>query len=382
MSNRNKIKDLKRIVLKFGTNIITNSAGKIALSRIYSLMESIAELKSQSREIILVTSGAVGMGAKILGNSKNHDPISIKQAHAAVGQGRLMQFYAEAFEKFNITTAQLLLTAEDFSARKKYLSLRNTLNTLLEMDVVPIINENDVVSTNELECYRENGVTVCFGDNDKLSALVAGKLDADILVMLSDVGGLYTANPRTNKDSQLIPLVRDITPEIEAYCQEASHGGRGGMRTKIEAAKIVVHSGSMVIIASGKDPGIIRKIFNGEEAGTLFLPVENLSGRKKWIAFATNISSSIKVNEGAKKALMSKKASLMPIGIIEIRNSFKKGDVISILDEQDREFARGMTNYSSTECRKVIGKNSEEVEHILGFKNYDTVVTRDNIVIL
>lgn len=382
MTERNKIKDCKRIVFKFGTNIITNEAGNLALSRIYALMESITELKNQKKEIILVTSGAVGMGAKILGNSKNHDPISLKQAYAAIGQGRLMQFYTEAFEKFNINTAQLLLTAEDFSVRKKYLSLRNTLNTLLELGVVPIINENDVVSTSELECYKENGVTVCFGDNDKLSALVAGKLDADLLVMLSDVDGLYTGNPRTDEDAKFIPLVRDITAEIEAYGQDATKGGRGGMKTKIAAAQIAVHSGAMAIIANGSHPDVIGKIFKGEEVGTLFLPVEQLSGRKKWIAYATNISSSIKVNEGARRALIEKKASLMPIGIIEIKNSFKKGDVISIIDESGREFAKGMTNYSSTECKKVIGKNSEEIEQILGFKNYDTVVTRDNIVIL
>ncbi len=382
MTERSKIKNSKRIVFKFGTNIITNDAGNIALSRIYAHIESIAELKSKKKEIILVTSGAVGMGAKITGNSKHHDPVSLKQAHAAIGQGRLMQFYAEAFEKFNIVTAQLLLTAEDFSVRKKYLSLRNTLNTLLELGVVPIINENDVVSTSELECYKENGVAVCFGDNDKLSALVAGKLDADLLVILSDVDGLYTENPNINKDAQLIPLVKDITPEIEAFCHGAAKGGRGGMKTKVQAAKIVTHSGSMVLIACGKDTEIIRKIFSGKEVGTLFMPVEHLSGRKKWIAYATNISSAIKVNEGAKRALIEKKASLMPVGILEISNSFKKGDVISIVDESGREFAKGMTNYASTECKKVIGKNSEEIEQILGFKNYDTVVTRDNIVIL
>ena len=376
MPERKKIKNSKRIVFKFGTNIISNKNGNIALSRIYSFIESIAGLKEVNKEIILVTSGAVGMGAKILGEIKNSDPVSIKQAYAAVGQSNLMHFYREAFEKFNIKTAQILLTADDFSSRKRYLSLRNTLNTLLELDIVPIINENDVISTNELEYYKENGVTVCFGDNDKLSALVASKLDADILVILSDVDGFY------NKDMKLIPLIRKITPELESCCWKESTSDRGGMKTKIEAAEIVMHSGSMVVVASGKDSGIIEKIFNGKEVGTLFLPVEHLSGKKKWIAFATNISSYIKVNEGAKKALIEKKSSLMPIGIIEIKNSFKKGDVIGILDEHDKVFAKGMTNYASNECKKVIGKNSDETEKILGFKNYDTVITRDNIVIL
>lgn len=382
MNKRKRIKNLKRIIFKLGTNIIINDGGNIALARIYSLLESLSELKEQGKEIILVTSGAVDMGAKILGNPKNYDPVSLKQAFAAVGQGHLMQFYEEAFKKFNIKTAQILLTADDFSKRKNYLSMRNTLNALLELGVIPIINENDVISTNELECYKENAVVICFGDNDKLSAIVASKLDADLLVILSDVDGLYTGNPKTDKDLKMLSTVEEITPEIESYCSIASKGGRGGMKTKIEAAKIAVHSGSMVVIANGKDPDVISKIFNAKEVGTLFLPMEQLSGRKKWIAFASNISSYIKVNEGAKNALVNKKASLMPVGIIEIKNSFKKGDVIGIIDETDNEFARGMTNYSSSECKKVIGMHSEEIERFLGFKNYDTVITRDNIVIL
>lgn len=382
MNERKNLKNSKRIVFKLGTNIVTNESGNIALSRVYSLIESIAELKDEGKEIILVTSGAVGMGAKLLGYPKNHDPLSIKQAFAAVGQGRLMHFYEEAFEKFSIKTAQILLTADDFSRRKKYLSIRNTLNTILELGVIPIINENDVISTSELECYKEDDVVICFGDNDKLSALVAGKLDADMLVMLSDVDGVYTGNPKTDKNAKLIPLISEITQEIESYCFAASKGGRGGMKTKIEAAKIATHSGCRMIVASGKDKEIIRKIFSGEEAGTLFLPVDQLSGRKKWIAFASNISSYIQINDGAKRALIHKKASLMPVGIIDIKKSFKKGDVIGILDENGNEIARGMTNYSSSECKKVIGMHSEEIEKFLGFKNYETVITRDNIVIL
>jgi len=402
MTFKKNIKEAKRIVFKLGTSTLTNKDGDIALSRIYSFIESISDLKKEGKEIIIVTSGAVGMGAKFLeketclpaingiSGSKAplqplptiRDPISFKQACAAVGQGKLMHFYEEALEKFNITTAQILLTADDFANRKKYLSLRNTLNTLIELGVIPIINENDTVSTNELECYKENDVEVCFGDNDKLSALVTSKLDADLLIILSDIDGLYDKDPRINNDAKLISVVKEITPEIEALGFEASKGGRGGMKTKIEAAKVVMHSGGMLLIANGKETGIINKIFNSKEVGTLFLPVENLSGRKKWIAYATNINSYIKINDGAKKALIEKKASLMPVGIIEIINSFKKGDVISIIDKNGKEFAKGMTNYASSECKRVIGKHSEEIEKILGFKNYDTVITRDNIVIL
>jgi len=382
VNHREQIKNLKRIVFKLGTNTLTSSDGNIALSRIYSLIESIAELKKENREIIIVTSGAVGMGAKFLKNTDKFDPVSIKQAFAAVGQSKLMHFYQDAFEKFNIITAQILLTVDDFANRKKYLSLRNTLSALLEMGAIPIINENDTVSTNEIESYKENDVEVCFGDNDKLSALVTSKLDADMLVILSDIDGLFDDNPKTNINAKIIQVIEEITPEVEALGFEASKGGRGGMKTKLDAAKVVMHSGGLTLIANGKEAGIIDKIFKGEEKGTLFLPVENLSGRKKWIAYATNIKSYIKINDGAKKALIEKKASLMPIGITEIINEFKKGDVIGILDSDGKEFAKGMTNYSSKECKQVVGKHSDEIEKILGFKNYDTAITRDNMVIL
>jgi len=303
MTFRKNIKDAKRIVFKLGTNMLTGKNGDFALSRIYSFIESLSDLKKEGKEIILVTSGAVGMGAKFLKITDKTDPVSIKQACAAVGQGKLMRFYEEAFEKFNITTAQILLTAEDFTNRKKYLSLRNTLNTLLELGVIPIINENDTISTKELECYKENDVEVCFGDNDKLSALVTSKLDADLLVILSDIDGLYANDPRIHKDAEIINIITELTPEIEALGFEASKGGRGGMKTKLEAAKVVMHSGGMTLIANGKETGIINRIFKGENVGTLFLPVENLSGKKKWIAYATNINSHIKINDGAKKAL-------------------------------------------------------------------------------
>lgn len=382
MPFRKKLKNVKRIVFKLGTNTVADKDGKLALPVIHSFIESIADLKKQGKEIIIVTSGAVGLGAEYLNHTGKIDPVCLKQACAAVGQSKLMHFYEEALEKFNITSAQLLLTSEDFSNRKKYLNLRNTLNVLLELGIIPVINENDTVSASELECYKENDVEVCFGDNDKLSALVTSKLDADLLVILSDVAGLYNNDPRKDSGAEIFSVIEKITPEIESLGFGASQGGRGGMKTKIQAAKVVMNSGGMTLIACGKEPGIVNRIFNGEKVGTLFLPVKNLSGRKKWIAYATNINSYIKVNDGAKKALIEKKASLMPVGIIEIINSFKKGDVTGILDSEGKEFARGMTNYSDNECRLVIGKNSEETERIFGFKNYDTVITRDNIVIL
>ena len=368
----------KRIVFKIGTNVLTSNRGNLSLSTIYAFIEDIAELHEHGKEIIIVTSGSIGIGKKKLKMLSSLDNIHLKQACAAVGQGQLMYIYEEGFEKFDILTAQVLLTEDDFSQRQKYLSLRNTLNELLKYNVIPIINQNDTVSTN----FTDPNMIASFGDNDKLSALVASKLDADLMVILSDIDGLFDKNPKKNTDAKLIPLVEEITPEIESLGFEASENGRGGMKTKLEAAKVVTHSGHYAMIINGDKNHIVRETFHGNFVGTLFLPVENLSGRKRWIAYATNITGGLKVNSGAKKALVEKFSSLLPIGVISVINRFQSGDVISILDEDENEFARGIVNFSDKDCKKIIGKHSEEIEHILGTTNYDTVISRDNIAIL
>lgn len=368
----------KRIVFKIGTNVLTSNRGNLSLSTIYAFIEDIAELHEQGKEIIIVTSGSIGIGKKKLKMLSSLDNIPLKQACAAVGQGQLMYIYEEGFEKFDILTAQVLLTEDDFSQRQKYLSLRNTLNELLKYNVIPIINQNDTVSTN----FTDPNMIASFGDNDKLSALVASKLDADLMVILSDIDGLFDKNPKKNPDAKLIPLVEEITPEIESLGFEASENGRGGMKTKLEAAKVVTHSGHYAMIINGDKNHIVRETFHGNFVGTLFLPVENLSGRKRWIAYATNITGGLKVNSGAKKALVEKFSSLLPIGVISVINRFQSGDVISIIDEDENEFARGIVNFSDEDCKKIIGKHSEEIEHILGATNYDTVISRDNIAIL
>ncbi len=368
----------KRIVFKIGTNVLTSNRGNLSLSTIYAFIEDIAELHEHGKEIIIVTSGSIGIGKKKLKMLSSLDNIPLKQACAAVGQGQLMYIYEEGFEKFDILTAQVLLTEDDFSQRQKYLSLRNTLNELLKYNVIPIINQNDTVSTN----FTDPNMIASFGDNDKLSALVASKLDADLMVILSDIDGLFDKNPKKNTDAKLIPLVEEITPEIESLGFEASENGRGGMKTKLEAAKVVTHSGHYAMIINGDKNHIVRETFHGNFVGTLFLPVENLSGRKRWIAYATNITGGLKVNSGAKKALVEKFSSLLPIGVISVINRFQSGDVISIIDEDENEFARGIVNFSDEDCKKIIGKHSEEIEHILGATNYDTVISRDNIAIL
>lgn len=370
------INEAQRIVFKFGTNVLRNDDKEISLSRIYSFIEEISKLHRQGREIIIVTSGAVGLGSKIL-NADSSESLAVKQACAAAGQCRLMSIYEDGFGKYSINTAQILLTEDDFSNRKKYLSLSNTLNTLLELKVIPIINQNDVVSSAELETYYD----VSFSDNDKLSALAASRLDADLLVILSDIDGLYTDNPKENPDAEFVSEVKDIA-EAASYAKTASQGGRGGMITKIQAAKAAVHSGCYVIIANGKTPQIIKRLFNGEKLGTTFYPVEEMPHKRRWIAYAANITGQIIVNEGAKNALINENKSLLPAGVLKINGNFEEGDVISILDENGIEFARGISNYFSEECRKISGKHSDTIGSILGRKNYDALVTKDNIALL
>jgi len=379
--NRKKITKAKRIVIKFGTNILTNEEGDVSLSRVYSFIEDVSKLQKSGKEIILVSSGAVGLGKKKLG-LESTDAVALKQACAAIGQSQLMSIYESGFDQYNLPVAQILLTEDDFSQRKKYLSLRTTLNKLLELNVIPIINQNDTVSTIELdELY--NGMQVCFSDNDKLSALVASELDADLLVILSDIDGLFDSNPKTNKDAKIIPVVEEVTQEILNYGEDASSGGRGGMKTKLEAARLVTRSGGTVLIVNGKTPSVINQVFSEKEIGTIFLPNdEMLSGKKRWIGYATNILGRLIVNYGAKKAIVEKESSLLPIGLVEVVNEFKKGEVVSILDENEREIARGIVNYNSEDCKKIAGAHSDDIVKALGHKNYDAIVTRDNITIL
>lgn len=372
----------RRIVIKLGTAVLMGEDAGIALSRLYSFIEAIAELKRSGLEVLLVSSGAVGLGAERLGITRPPQLLPLKQACAAVGQGRLMSLYSDGFDRLGVKTAQLLLTEEDFSNRQRYLNLRGTISKLLEFGVLPIINENDTVSTAEIESLDGSSyVKVNFGDNDKLSALVASKVEADLLVILTDVEGLYTADPSNSAEARLIPVVEQVTSEIEDLAREgaSSRVGRGGIRTKLEAAKIATHSGCAVVIASGKLPGVISKIFAGEPIGTLFLPQIGLPGKRRWIAFATSIKAALVVNEGARRALIERKASLLAAGVLEVRGGFERGDVVSVLDEQEKEFARGIVNYSSDEARKISGHRSDKIDELIEDRNYDALITRDNI---
>ncbi len=365
---------IKRVVFKFGTNILRNEEGDICLSRLYSFIEDIARLYREGKEVLIVTSGAVGLGIKKLGLT-NPETVVDKQAAASIGQPMLIEIWQDGFDRFGINISQILLIEDDFSNRRRYLSLRSTLSRLLEHGIIPVINQNDVVLPSQLE-------HVSFSDNDKLSALVASKLDADLLVMVSDIDGLFDKNPKEFKDAKLISTVQKVTPKIEKLASGASMGGRGGMITKLNAAKVVTNSGSNAMIVNGLVPNIIKKVFTEDNIGTLFLSNNKLSSKQRWIAYATNVRGEIVVNKGARSALIEKQTSLLPIGVSEIKGEFESGEVVCILDENGNEFARGVANYNSVECTKILGKHSSEIKAVLGYMQSDDLINKDNLVVL
>jgi glutamate 5-kinase len=377
---RSKIKDARRVVVKLGSNLFFDDEGNLALDRVSALIDDLANARLVGRQVIIVSSGAVALGSNALKMKSQSALLAQKQAFAAVGQSRLMNLYQQGFSKHGLTTAQVLLTEEDFSNRRRYLNLRNTLMALLEMHVVPVINENDTVATGELEVMDRNA---SFSDNDKLSALVMSKLEAQLLVLLSDVDGLFTRNPREDPTAEFIPEVRDITPEIEALAGRKSSRGRGGMATKLEAARIAMNSGGMALIANGLKRGVLTRVLNGEIEGTLFAgKSEALSGKRRWIAFASSVAGQIHINPGALDAITRKNASLLYAGVTRIENTFERGDVVAIIGPEGVEIARGIVNYASQDAAKLIGKHSDEISRVASTRNYDALITRDNIAFL
>ncbi|MBU0478105.1 glutamate 5-kinase [bacterium] len=372
MNRKELIKSAKCIVIKIGTYVLTSDTG-LNRTRISNIAEEIVELRKQNIKIIIVSSGAIGAGMKALGIRKHSLTISKKQAVAAVGQNELMHTYKEIFKKRGYHTAQILLTRDDFKSRLRYLNIRNTIMELFKENVIPIVNENDTVATEEIK----------FGDNDTLSALVANLLDADLLIMLSNIDGLFTVDPQKSKQAFLISEVDKIRSKIESYASD-SKTGVGGMLTKITAAKMGTQSGVTVIIANGLKKNIVSRIMNGEKVGTIFLPKidKRKTGRKKWIAFAHYIRGTIIVDKGAKQVLINKGKSLLSTGIIASKGKYNIGDVVGIADAGGKEFARGLVNYSDKDVEKIKGNKTSQIEDILGYKSYDEVVHRDNLVIL
>lgn len=372
MERKQLFSGIRRLVVKVGTNVLTSEDGNLDKGRIGHLSSQISELVNSEREVVLVSSGAITAGMAALGLKQKPKTIPEEQAAAAVGQGRLMRIYNECFGKRGHSVGQVLLTQADLRDRRRYLNARNTILTLLRSGVVPIVNENDTVAVDEL--YFGNR----FGDNDILSALVTNLVEAQVLIILTDVDGLLSEGGR-----ELIDMVERVTPSLESHAKRTkSVFGKGGMVSKIKAAKIVTESGERVVIANGKQAGILRKIMRGERVGTFFLPRgKKISGRKRWIAFTLETHGILIVDEGARRALKNGK-SLLPSGIKSMDGRFKAGDAVGLRDEMKKEFARGLVNYSSEEVKRIMGAKTKEIGSILGYKSYDEVIHRDNLVMM
>jgi glutamate 5-kinase len=366
---------MKRLVVKIGSNILADDKEGLNINRISSITADVADVREDGWEVLIVSSGAVAAGMKKLGLRTRPKDIRLKQAAAAVGQSSLMWAYERSFGEHGIKVAQVLLTGDDFSDRKRYINSKNTLVALLQYGVVPIVNENDTVATDEIK----------FGDNDSLAALVAILVEAGRLIILSDVDGLYRDDPRFNRNAELIPCVEEVTSSVEKLAGGAGSAlGTGGMFSKVIAAKRAAAHGVGVHIVNGKKKGLMNDIVTGVRYhGTFFKPAENrLSHRKGWIAYNARPRGEIVIDDGAAKAISLKGGSLLPSGIVSVTGDFDVGDPVYCATAGGRRIAKGLTNYSSSDLRKIKGKKTTEIEKALGYKYSDEAVHRDNLVIL
>jgi glutamate 5-kinase len=384
-----RLRAAHRVVIKLGTSIVNGTGGEVCFERVGPLVASIADLKKAGRQVVLVSSGAVGLGAGHLGlhRSRVREMVT-RKACAAVGQSLLMHAYEKLFGAHEVRIAQVLLTEEDFTDWRRYMNLRRTMEKLLKLGVLPIVNENDTVSTAELE-YLANGPERIFDDNDRLAALVMSKLDSDALVLLTNVEGLLRRGAKRAADapaeaveSEVIPLVEEITHELRALATGPSAGGRGGMLTKLEAAQIALRAGGMALIANGMKPDILHRVFAGEPLGTTFMSKTRMAGKRRWIAYAASVRGRLIVNEGAREAILGGKASLLASGVVGVEEQFEPQDVVAIADSEGREFARGIVNCASEEAAALIrrGEKTDAAGPLTARAR--VLVTRDNIVLL
>jgi len=363
----------RRVVVKLGTSTVTGPAGGLCVERVEPIARSIAKLMADGRQMVLISSGAIGLGRGLLGlHPSRLKDMAVKQACAAAGQSLLMEGYKRLFDAGGTKIAQVLLTEEDFSNWTRYSNLRRTMEKLIGFGVLPIVNENDTVSTAELETVPGEKRAAAFSDNDRLAALVMSGLEADALILLTNVPGLYGAggknksgNSREHSQNDVISVVERMTPEVKALAAGASQSGRGGMVTKLEAAEIATRCGGLAVIADGGERGILERIFEGAAAGTVFLPAGRMKGKRRWLAYAAGVRGRVTVDAGAHRAITSGKASLLSSGVLRVDRTFGAMDVVSIADADGREFARGIANCASGEPQKG-----------------QVLFTRDNIVVL
>ncbi|MCL2140681.1 MAG: glutamate 5-kinase [Dehalococcoidia bacterium] len=366
----------KRIVLKFGTSLLTGGHDHLDMAAMTGLISQVATLHSLGAETVIVTSGAVAAGRHKLKTRPDLCGVPLRQVLAAVGQAHLMQIYEDLFEKHGIIVAQALLTKTDLADRSGYLNARNTFTNLLELGIVSIVNENDVVATDELEEAR-------FGDNDNLSAMVANLVDADLLLILTDIAGLYTSDPHNNPDAVLIPEVRKIDITIENMAGNTKGKlGTGGMNTKIEAARLATASGVNVIIADGGQPDIILRLMRGESIGTHFIPsTTRLESRQRWMLSGLSTHGSLIIDSGASEALISQNKSLLPAGIRQIEGKWQRGDIVDIIDNGVR-IGSGIVNYDSIATERIKGLRSSEIGSVLGYSYGASIIHRNNMTLL
>ena len=364
-----------RIVVKAGSSLLTGGGNRLDLEIMETLVRQIAHFHSSGLEMILVSSGAVAAGHQVLGVPREGRNLPLRQALAAVGQTRLMQAYEQLFSRHNIPVAQALLSRRDLRDRLGYLNVRNTLLELLERRVVPIVNENDVVAVEEL-------TGEVFGDNDTLSAMVANLVDADLLVMLGEVEGLFTADPNLEPNARLIETVESLNEEIESRGGPSwREKGQGGMATKLEAARLATASGINVVIASGLEGDVLVRLANGESIGTFFpASATKMESRKRWMLSGLSTRGEIVVDDGAASALRDRKRSLLPAGVTKVLGTFERGDIVSILDSGQSQVACGIANYSSEELAEIKGFRSNRIDKILGYQYGDEAVHRNNMV--
>jgi len=369
---KRRLQAARRVVVKLGTSIVTGAEGGLCAERVEPVARSIAKLIAEGRQVVLISSGAIGLGRGLLGlHPSRLKDMAVKQACAAAGQSLLMEGYKRLFDASGTKIAQVLLTEEDFSNWTRYSNLRRTMEKLIGFGVLPIVNENDTVSTAELETVPGEKRAAAFSDNDRLAALVMSGLEADALILLTNVPGLYGASGKNKSgDSRerrenVIAVVERITPEVKALAAGASQNGRGGMVTKLEAAEIATRCGGLAVIADGGEREILERIFEGAAAGTVFLPAGRMKGKRRWLAYAAGVRGRITVDAGAHRAITSGKASLLSSGVLRVDRAFGAMDVVSIADADGREFARGIANCASSEQQKG-----------------QVLFTRDNIVLL
>jgi glutamate 5-kinase len=362
----------RRVVVKVGSNVLTKGRG-LNLPVMYSLSGQISELMDDGLEVILVSSGAMASGVKKIGLDRRPDEIPKRQAVSAVGQAGLIMEYERAFHVYGRKVAQILLTSEDLDDRQRYLNGRNTLNTLIDWQIVPVINENDTVMVEEIKV----------GDNDNLAAMITLLMDADLLILLTDIDGLYTRDPRVHSDAQLIPEVAAIDSDIEKMASDIPGPlGRGGMLSKIMAARKVTSAGVPMVIANGGRPGILRDLMKGREEGTFFVPrKERLASRKSWIAYTLKPKGEIRIDRGAAEAIIGNGKSLLPSGIVGVEGDFQKGAPVILKADENKILGTGLVNYRAADIRKIMGLKTSAIEEHLGEKPYDEVIHRDNLAV-